>query len=64
MKILVQSILLFVFTSSMTVKSQQITQPDSLLNKLTGKWLLKGKIAGQETVHDIDAERVLNGEYL
>jgi hypothetical protein len=31
---------------------------------LTGKWVLKGTIAGQETIHEIDAKRVLNGQYV
>lgn len=64
MKTILKSILLLVLMSPFTVKSQQITQPDSLLNKLTGKWVLNGTIAGQETIHDIDAKRVLNGQYI
>ncbi|MGC4038534.1 MAG: hypothetical protein QM764_21405 [Chitinophagaceae bacterium] len=44
--------------------SQQIVQPDSLLNQLTGKWILRGIIDGQRTTHDIDAKRVLNGQYI
>jgi len=57
MKTILKSILLLVLMSPFTVKSQQITQPDSLLNKLTGKWVLNGTIAGQETIHDIDAKK-------
>jgi len=64
MKKLLQLILLFVLISPVTVKSQQISQPDSLLNKLTGKWVLTGAIEGQKTIHDVDAKRVLNGQYV
>ena len=64
MKTLLRLILLLVFISPVTINAQQITQPDSLLNKLTGKWVLSGRIAGQETIHDIDAKRVLNGQYV
>ncbi len=64
MKRLVKTILVLVLISPIKVKSQQTTQPDSLLNELTGKWVLKGIIAGQETIHDIDAKRVLNGQYV
>ena len=64
MKTLLKLILLLVLITPLTAKSQQITQLDSLLNKLTGKWVLKGTIAGQETIHDIDAKRVLNGQYV
>ena len=64
MKKLLQLILLFVLVSPVTVKSQQISQPDSLLNKLAGKWVLTGTIEGQKTTHDVDAKRVLNGQYV
>ena len=64
MKKLLQLILLFVLISPVTVKSQQISQPDSLLNKLAGKWVLTGTIEGQKTIHDVDAKRVLNGQYV
>ncbi len=64
MKRLVKTILILVLISPIVVKSQQTIHPDSLLNKLTGKWVLKGIIAGQETIHDIDAKRVLNGQYV
>ena len=64
MKRLTKIILLLVFISPITARSQQTIQPDSLLNKLTGNWVLKGTIAGQVTIHDINAKRVLNGEYV
>jgi hypothetical protein len=64
MKILLQFILLLFLIFPITVKSQQTTQPDSLLNKLTGNWVLQGTIAGQETTHDVVAKRVLNGQYV
>jgi hypothetical protein len=64
MKTLLKFIFILVLITPLTAKSQQIPQPDSLLNKLTGKWVLKGTIAGQETIHDIDAKRVLNGQYI
>lgn len=57
-------ILLWVFILPVVARSQQKTPPDSLLNKLTGNWVLKGTIAGQATIHDINAKRVLNGQYV
>ena len=64
MKALISLILLLVMFVSTTLKSQQLTSPDSLLNRLTGKWILNGTIDGQKTIHDIDAQRVLNGQYI
>src|SRR5262245_62751485 len=64
MKLLLQLNLLLVFLSPLALRSQQITPADSLLNKMTGKWVLRGTIAGQETTHDIDTKRVLNGQYV
>jgi hypothetical protein len=64
MKTLIKLIFLSLFLLPTTVKSQQLTQPDSLLNKLTGKWTLTGTIDGKKTIHDIDAQRVLNAGYI
>ncbi|MFN8349181.1 MAG: hypothetical protein U0X91_29545 [Spirosomataceae bacterium] len=64
MKSLNKIISLFIFIAPIAARAQQTTQPDSLLNKLTGNWVLKGTIAGQETIRDISAKRVLNGQYV
>jgi hypothetical protein len=56
--------LTFVLIFPVFVKSQQITPADSLLNRMAGRWVLRGTIDGQETIHDIDAKRVLHGQYL
>ena len=37
---------------------------DPLLDKLTGRWVLRGTIHGQQTTHDIIAEWVLGHNYL
>ncbi len=37
---------------------------DSLLERLAGKWVLKGTIAGKETIHDVTAQWVLAHQYL
>ena len=38
--------------------------PTELLDKLTGEWLLTGMIDGEQVVHDVTAEWVLEGGYL
>jgi hypothetical protein len=35
-----------------------------LLDHLVGKWVLQGKLAGQETTHEVNAEWVLGHHYL
>ncbi len=37
---------------------------ETLLDHLVGKWVLTGTIDGKETTHDIDAEWILNREYV
>ena len=39
------------------------TRPD-LLNKLVGDWVLRGELAGKQTIHDVHASWVLNGRYV
>jgi len=64
MKALIRLVLFNVLFIPAMVRSQPIAQPDSLLNKLTGQWILKGTIDGQQTIHDVDVQRVLNGQYI
>lgn len=63
-KRLLQLSLLLILGTPITLKAQPTIQPDSLLNKMIGKWVLKGTIAGKETTHDIYAKRVLNEQYI
>lgn len=42
----------------------QATQPDSLLNRLIGTWVLRGTIAGRQVVHDVTCKWVLGEEYV
>ncbi len=53
-------LVLVTFSSS----AQQPSRKDPLLDRLTGSWILQGTIARQQTTHDIEAEWVLNHEYL
>ncbi len=44
--------------------AQQPPVKSPLLERLVGKWVLQGTIAGQATTHDVDAEWVLEHHYL
>lgn len=64
MKVLFALITLLAIGSCVRLTAQSRVEPDSLLNRLTGTWVLKGTIAGRETTHDVSAKRVLNGQYI
>ncbi|MGB9070459.1 MAG: DUF1579 family protein [Candidatus Acidiferrales bacterium] len=55
--------LLMICSASVAV-AQQPPVNASLLDHLVGKWVLQGKIAGQDTTHQVNAEWVLNHHYL
>jgi hypothetical protein len=40
------------------------TAASDLLDRLVGHWVLTGTIAGQNIVHDVEASRVLQGNYV
>lgn len=42
----------------------QSGQPNLLLDRMVGHWVLKGSIGQTETTHDVDAKWVLNREYV
>jgi hypothetical protein len=43
---------------------QQPTFHDELLDHFAGHWRLEGTIAGKKTIHDVDAEWVIEHQYL
>ncbi len=44
--------------------SQPAATPESLLNRMAGKWVLQGTIDGKQTTHDVTVEWVLQHQYL
>jgi hypothetical protein len=58
------AIVALVFTISFSAGEQEPTHQDPLLDRLAGRWTLRGTIAGQQTTHDIEAEWVLGHEFL
>ncbi len=55
---------LFVFLMASPLWAQQPTLRDPLLDHLTGNWILRGQLAGKETVHDVTAAWVLNHQFV
>lgn len=49
---------------SISVFAQTSALHDPLLDRMVGKWVLQGTIAGRETTHDIVSEWVLGHQYL
>ena len=54
--------LALVFVGS--VVAQQTTFQDSLLDRLVGRWVLKGEIAEKKTTHDVSADWALGHQYV
>jgi len=50
--------------SSLALGQTHSQSPADLLNRLEGSWVLRGKIAGRPTVHDVQAHWILHHEYL
>lgn len=44
--------------------AQQAPSTPTLFQRLAGQWVLRGVIDGEQSVHDVDADLVLNGGYV
>ena len=63
---LCRTVLLLLLPASMCVSQQSALdeQPLDLLDHLAGKWTLNGRLGTKQTVHDVEADWVLNKGYL
>lgn len=57
-------LLCFLLYSAFAAAQIPDSVPFKLLDRLTGSWVLQGTIAGEHTIHDVDATWVLNHEYV
>jgi hypothetical protein len=57
-------VMLFVIFSGVNVFAQAAPFQDTLLEKMTGKWVMAGTIDNKPTTHDISVEWVLDHLYL
>ena len=55
---------LYLSSSLLALGQAQSHDPPNLLDHLVGSWVLKGKIAGKQTTHDVQAHWILHHEYL
>lgn len=58
------TVILLCTLSSVTARAQRTTFQDTLLDQMTGSWVLHGTIDGVETTHDVEAEWVLAHQYM
>ena len=49
---------------ALTPVHAQASRPDSLLDRLIGRWVLRGPMAGKSVVHDVTFRWVLSSEYV
>ena len=49
---------------TLVASAQNSRPPSELLERLVGKWVLEGTIAGKTVTHDVVARSVLNGQYV
>ena len=61
MNILIRALLVLLFARPLVAQS---LPRDSVLSRLAGRWVLRGTIASQPTVHDDTFTWMLNREYL
>lgn len=64
MKTILLRIFFLIALTPVSAFAQQSTFQDSLLDRMTGKWVLQGTIGGSETTHDIISEWVLDHQYV
>jgi hypothetical protein len=57
-------IFLFTLLVSVKISAQQTSFQDSLLDRMTGSWILTGIIAGQEVTHDLEISWILEHQYI
>ena len=50
--------------TAVSVGAESPAGDDPWLSRLVGHWVLEGRIAGQDTTHDVDGEWVLNHLYV
>jgi hypothetical protein len=63
-KAMVWKIFLLATLLSSFAFAQQAPLNSPLLDHLAGRWVLKGTIAGQQVIHDVDGEWTLDHHYL
>jgi len=63
-RILKTLLMALAFCAASVGVAQQPPVKSPLLDRLAGKWVLQGTIAGQATTHDVDAEWVIDHHYL
>lgn len=61
MRTVASALIALLLTSRLPAQS---LPPDSLFHRLTGRWVLRGTIARQQTIHDVTFEWLLGREYL
>ena len=51
-------------SQSTLAQNQTASAPDSLMNAMTGQWVMTGTIGKKPTTHDVDIDSVLKRQYI
>jgi hypothetical protein len=57
-------VMVLVAGALVSAQGQQPTLNEPLLDAMTGKWVLSGTIMGKQTTHDVQADWVLNHQFV
>lgn len=49
---------------SAVAQSSKKPDPEFLMEKMIGKWVMRGTIGGEKVVHDVVVDRILNKQYV
>jgi len=60
----VTKIIILIIGLHFYASAQQASFQDSLLDRMTGEWVLTGTIDGQQTTHDVSVSWILQHQYL
>lgn len=57
-------IFVLLLTPAVLAQKREVPAPEALMDKMTGHWVMTGRIANKSANHDVDVDWVLNRQYI